>query len=458
MTQNAAIAAIATPPGKGGICCVRISGEGAHEIGDKIFRAKNAKKTIANAAGYTALFGHFEYKNRVQDEAIALVFRAPKSYTGEDTVEISCHGGTAVAKTLLSACIAAGAQPAGPGEFTKRAFLNGKISLTQAEAVAQLISATSAQGAAAAAAALDGALHKAINTSCIAPLVQVLAHVAAYTDFPDEGVEDLPLPQLTEKLAGVHAALEKRINEYEKGAILRRGVNTAIVGRPNAGKSTLLNLLAGYEKAIVTPTPGTTRDVVEEAVSVGGIELVIADTAGLRQTQDEIEREGIRRAYARMETAGLIIAVFDGGCEITDEDIALAQRCENRAALAVLNKSDLEQKFDFARIENCFTRSVVLTANAAEFHAPLESAIIEVLGVKDIDPDAGLLASERQLFAATRAKDAVADALDALEQGFSLDVAGVCMDDALAALYELTGEKVSEEVVGELFETFCVGK
>lgn len=452
------IAAIATPPGKGGLCVVRISGEGAHSVAAAVFKPLNNKKSLEQAPGYTALFGHAYYGGKLLDECIALSFKAPKSYTGEDTVELSCHGGEVVAKQLLSALVAAGAHPAGPGEFTKRAFLNGKISLTQAEAVKDLINATTAMGAAAAAATLEGALHKAIEKECIAPLNEVLAHIAAYTDFPEEGVEPLAKEKLAATLAGVEGALKKRIEDYEKGAVLRRGVNTAIVGSPNVGKSTLLNLLAGYDKAIVTPVPGTTRDVVEEAVNLAGTALIVADTAGLRTTEDEVEKEGIRRSYARLERAGLVLAVFDQNRDITPEDVALAEACKGKAAIAVLNKADLAPKFNFEEIKSCFATAVTLSAKKPQARQKLEDAVEAVLGIKTIDTDGGLLAGERQLFAATEAAAAVKEAINAFESGFSLDVIGVCLDDALAALYSLTGQNLSEEVVDTLFETFCVGK
>ncbi len=455
--QEKAITAIATPPGKGGIACVRISGEGAFTIAEKVFHPANYKNTLAEMEGYTAAFGHFTHGN-LKDECIALVFKAPKSYTGEDVVEISCHGGTAVANELLTACIEAGATPAAAGEFTKRAFLNGKMSLTQAEAVMDVISATSKQGAAAATAALDGALYRRIKENCIAPLTELVGHVAAFTDFPEEEVPELEENELGGTLQTVKSELQSLIQNYDTGAIMRRGIETAIVGSPNVGKSTLLNLLSGYERAIVTNIPGTTRDVVEQHVSIGGIELILADTAGIRQTDDIVEQEGIRRSRQRIERAGLVIAVFDGSSATTPEDLELAKACKDKAALAVINKTDLEQQFDIREISPFFKCVIHISANDTAFLKEVETAVLDVVGISEIDPDAGMLANTRQLSAAQQALQAVEDAESTMLSGFTLDAVGVCIDDALVALYDLTGENASEAVVEEVFSKFCVGK
>ena len=328
--QEATIAAIATAPGAGGIAVVRLSGAESYPIAARVFRPANAAKKVEDAKGYTAMYGTFREGDEAFDEGVALFFRAPHSYTGEDVVELSCHGGSAVARRLVEACLAAGAQPAAPGEYTRRAFLNGKLGLTQAEAVMDLISADGRQGAALANASLGGALAKKIAAEKEA-LTALQAHLAAWVDFPEEDVPELDEAHLQTVLGGVKDELDTLIQNYDAGAVLREGVDCAIVGRPNAGKSTLLNLLAGFDRAIVTPVAGTTRDVVEQAVRLGDIRLNLFDTAGLRDTEDLIEAEGIRRSWKKLDEAGLVLAVFDGSAPLTREDFELARKCAGQA-------------------------------------------------------------------------------------------------------------------------------
>lgn len=454
---DSTVAAIATPPGKGGIAVVRISGPQAYRVASAVFRPADPKKSLEKAKGYTALFGHFILDGAVADEVVALCFRAPRSYTGEDVVELSCHGGSAVSELLLRACLCAGAQPAGPGEFTKRAFLSGRISLTQAEAVMDLIGATGRQAAAAAAASMEGALYKKIE-SVRAKLVALAGHLAAFIDYPEEDVPDLSAKALAATVRECLDAMETLIAGYGTGEVLRRGVRTAIVGSPNVGKSTLMNLLAGFERAIVTPVAGTTRDVVETELSLGGVRLHLADTAGIRQTSDMVEAEGIRRSYAQLERAGLVLAVFDASRKAQPEDEDLARRCAGRPALAILNKSDLAKNFDETRIAPYFFKIISISAKDADFLPVVENAVSEILGTAHADPDALLLANERQLAAAQRAAAALRDALRAVQDGMTLDAAGVCIDDALEALYALTGEHAGDDVIEEVFSKFCVGK
>ncbi len=454
---DSTVAAIATPPGKGGIAVVRISGPQAYRVASAVFRPADPKKSLEKAKGYTALFGHFILDGAVADEVVALCFRAPRSYTGEDVVELSCHGGSAVSELLLRACLCAGAQPAGPGEFTKRAFLSGRISLTPAEAVMDLIGATGRQAAAAAAASMEGALYKKIE-GVRAKLVALAGHLAAFIDYPEEDVPDLSAKALAATVRECLDAMETLIAGYGTGEVLRRGVRTAIVGSPNVGKSTLMNLLAGFERAIVTPVAGTTRDVVETELSLGGVRLHLADTAGIRQTSDMVEAEGIRRSYAQLERAGLVLAVFDASRKAQPEDEDLARRCAGRPALAILNKSDLAKNFDETRIAPYFSKIISISAKDADFLPVVENAVSEILGTAHADPDALLLANERQLAAAQRAAAALRDALRAVQDGMTLDAAGVCIDDALEALYALTGEHAGDDVIEEVFSKFCVGK
>ena len=434
--QETTIAAIATAPGAGGIAVVRLSGAESYPIAARVFCPANAAKKVEDAKGYTAMYGTFREGDEAFDEGVALFFRAPHSYTGEDVVELSCHGGSAVARRLVEACLAAGAQPAAPGEYTRRAFLNGKLGLTQAEAVMDLISADGRQGAALANAALGGALAKKISAQKEA-LTAIQAHLAAWVDFPEEDVPELDGDHLHRVLSGVKAELGELIHNYQADTVLREGVDCAIVGRPNAGKSTLLNLLAGFDRAIVTPVAGTTRDVV---------------------TEDAIEAEGIRRSWKKLEEAGLILAVFDGSEPPTREDLELAQRCTGRPAIALINKEDKPTQFDAELIAPCFAMVLPVCCQEEESRKVISAAVARLLGTSQIDPHAASLSGQRQLSAALRARDAVAGALDAAAGGFGLDAVSVCVDDALAALCDLTGENASEAVIEQVFERFCVGK
>ena len=343
MQLSTTICALATPPGEGGIAVIRVSGPDAYAIVEKVFVPIHSNKKVADAKGYTALFGHFLLRGRTMDETVALFYRAPHSYTGEDVIELSVHGGTVMADSLLESLYLAGAVPAAPGEFTRRALLNGRISLTQAEAVMEIISAGGRQGAALASAALDGALAKKI-AGIQATLQTLYSHLAAWIDYPEEDVPELLPEELSMTLEEAKQELDTLINGYGAGAILRHGVDCVLCGRPNVGKSTLLNLLAGFDRAIVTPVAGTTRDVVEQAVMLGDIRLNLFDTAGVRDVGEEgdaIEAEGIRRSWKKLEEAGLVLAVFDSAVDLGADDLSVAEKCQGRPAIAILNKQDL---------------------------------------------------------------------------------------------------------------------
>ncbi|MCI2046917.1 MAG: tRNA uridine-5-carboxymethylaminomethyl(34) synthesis GTPase MnmE [Faecalibacterium sp.] len=455
--QQTTICAIATAPGAAGIAVIRLSGPESFAVAAKVFAPFHSEKKVAAARGYTALYGHFVRRSEAFDDGVALFFRAPHSYTGEDVVELSCHGGSAVAAQVVEAAIEAGAVPAGPGEYTRRALMNGKMSLTQAEAVMQLISASGRQGAALAHAQLEGALAKAIAAQQ-ARLTDLQAHLTAWVDYPEEDVPALGDEALWQTLSESEAVLAGLIARYDAGAVLREGVDCAIVGRPNAGKSTLLNLLAGFDRAIVTPVAGTTRDVVEQAVTLGDIRLNLFDTAGVHDTADKIEAEGIRRSWQKLAEAGLILAVFDGGEAITEEDFRLAEACRGKPAIALINKEDVPQRFDAKNIQPDFATVLKVCCREPAARADITRAVAELLHTAQLDPHAAALENQRQLSAAVRARGALAAALDAVKGGFGLDAVSVCVDDALEALYSLTGENATEAVIEKVFENFCVGK
>lgn len=462
--MSSTICALATPPGAGGIAVVRVSGPEAYAVVEEIFTPRNPAKRVAEAKGYTAMLGHYHLRGEEIDETIALFFRAPHSYTGEDVIELSVHGGNAMAQGLLEALYLAGAAPAGPGEFTRRALENGRMSLTQAEAVMEIISAEGRQGAALAKSALDGALARRI-AGIQAALQTLAAHLTAWIDYPEEDVPEVSQSELITTLSEQKDTLDQLIAGYGAGAVLRRGVDCVLLGRPNVGKSTLLNLLAGFDRAIVTPIAGTTRDVLEQAVMLGdtGIRLNLFDTAGVREVGadgDAIEAEGIRRSWRKLDEAGLVLAVFDAAQPLSDDDLELARRCQGRPAIAVLNKQDLAGKTDVPRgtLEPYFKKIVPMCARDAVGLQALTDAVADLLGTAQLDPEAAQLCSARQLAAATRARDALAEAIAARQNGFGLDAAAVCLTDALQALFDLTGENASDATIEEVFETFCVGK
>ena len=438
---------------------VRVSGPEAFAIAARVFTPADPARRLEQAKGYTAMLGRSYLKGKPLDETVALCFRAPRSYTGEDVVELSVHGGTVMANALLEALYDAGARPAGPGEFTRRALQNGRLSLTQAEAVMEVISANGRQGAALAQAALGGALAKRIGAIQTA-LQSLNAHLTAWVDYPEEDVPELTPAHLTETLTAQKTQLDDLINGYGAGAVLRHGVDCVLLGRPNVGKSTLLNLLAGFERAIVTPVAGTTRDIVEQAVQVGEIRLNLFDTAGVHEAADEIEAEGIRRSWRKLEEAGLVLAVFDASAPLTAQDMAIAEKCQGRPALAILNKNDLTDSTEeaAAQLAPYYKKVVSLCAKDAASLQMLSAAVAELLGTARLDENAAQLCSARQYAAAVRARDAVAEAIASQREGFGLDAAAVCITDALQALCDLTGENAAESTIDEVFATFCVGK
>lgn len=451
------IAAIATPPGVGGLSVIRISGDDAYSVAAKVFTPQNSAKNLKNAKGYTALFGKMKMQGKDVDEGIALCFRTPHSYTGEDVVELSCHGGNTVSAAVLSACITAGAKPAAAGEFTRRAVLNGRMSLTQAEAVMEIIAASSRRGAALAKAALDGNLQKTVEKT-LDDLVRLAAHLAAFTDYPEEDVERLPAEDFLRIIDDALNALQPLVEDYDRGSLLRDGVQVAIVGSPNVGKSTLFNLLAGFKRAIVTPVAGTTRDVVSETIVMDGITFNLADTAGLRSTPDEVEKEGISRSIDEIDKAGFVLAVFDGSKAISDEDKKIFELCASKPCVCVVNKSDLGVVIDEELLKEYFSEIIIISAVELSSIEEVKRAILNVLRVQDVDVTAPSLINRRQLAAAQSACDALHEAKNALNGELGLDAAGICLDDAVRELATLIGKDASEEVMNEVFSRFCVGK
>lgn len=451
------IAAISTPRAAGGISVIRISGENAFSVADKIFLPLSEKKLPSEMKGYTCAYGKITDGDTVLDDGVLTVFRAPKSYTGEDVVEISCHGGIFVTEQVLRLVLSNGAVPAEPGEFTKRAFLNGKMSLTQAEAVMDVISAGGKAELRHAAALREGALFRSIK-SVSDSVLNLLASLAAWVDYPDDDIPAVTDEEILTTLESAVSRLDTLLAGYDSGRILRQGVDTAIVGKPNVGKSTLMNLLAGCQRSIVTDIAGTTRDIVEESVRLGDIVLRLSDTAGIRETGDVVENAGVELAKKKLETADLILAVFDTGEEISTEDIEVAEYCRGKNAVAILNKSDRPQKFDFSKIEDCFKKNILCSAKDGKGLEKLTSALEEIFQMGNISPDMGILANERQRSCAENARRSFSEALSAFRAGATYDAVTILIDCGENFLLELTGERASEAVVNEVFSRFCVGK
>lgn len=450
------VAAISTGRAPGGIGIVRISGENAIAVADKVFSSFNGKK-LCEIPGYSALYGKAHGKNGHIDNVVALVFKAPKSYTGEDVVEISCHGGLFVTDRVLNAVFEAGAVPAEAGEFTKRAFLNGKMDLTSAESVMSIISAQGEQAEKIALGVLEGKLFKEIK-KITDKLLYDMALLSAWVDYPYEEIEDLSAEKLKSHIAESKNELEKLINDFGKGQIILEGVDTAIVGCPNVGKSTLMNLLSGTDKSIVTEIAGTTRDIVEDTVNAGGITLRLADTAGVRDTDDTVESIGVERAVKRLENAELVLAVFDGSRPLNSDDRRLIDLCKGKKAVGIINKTDLDKNYLNDEIEKNFPQTVFISAKTGEGKAELISAIESLLGTADFDTSAAAVVNERQRDCCKKALDALNDAQNALDLGLTMDAVTVCLDSAAENLMVLTGEKATELVVNEIFAQFCVGK
>lgn len=450
------VAAISTGRAPGGIGIVRISGENAIAVADKVFSSFNGKK-LCEIPGYSALYGKVHGKNGHIDNVVALVFKAPKSYTGEDVVEFSCHGGLFVTDRVLNAVFEAGAVPAEAGEFTKRAFLNGKMDLTSAESVMSIISAQGEQAEKIALGVLEGKLFKEIK-KITDKLLYDMALLSAWVDYPYEEIEDLSAEKLKSHIAESKNELEKLINDFGKGQIILEGVDTAIVGCPNVGKSTLMNLLSGTDKSIVTEIAGTTRDIVEDTVNAGGITLRLADTAGVRDTDDTVESIGVERAVKRLENAELVLAVFDGSRPLNGDDRRLIDLCKGKKAVGIINKTDLDKNYLNNEIEKNFPQTVFISAKTGEGKAELISAIETLLGTADFDTSAAAVVNERQRDCCKKALDALNDAQNALDLGLTMDAVTVCLDSAAENLMVLTGEKATELVVNEIFAQFCVGK
>ena len=449
------IAAVSTGNVISAIGIIRLTGEESAQIGGKVFTCKNGKP-LTEAPNRKLILGDLHDKQgRIIDSCCAIYTRGPHSYTGEDTVEFHCHGSPAVLAAGLEALYIAGATPAKRGEFTKRAFLNGQLDLTQAEAVIDLIEADSAEAAANAAGQVGGALQKKLDP-IYDDLVSLCSHFHAVLDYPDEDIEDFGLSSYEAALKSDAKALQNLLSTYGQGRILRSGVAAAIVGKPNVGKSSLLNALAGYDRVIVTEVAGTTRDTVEETVMVGSVKLRLIDTAGIRETADRIEAMGVERSRQAVENADLVIYVCDGSQPLTEEDEAVIDFCsEHRRAIALINKSDLGSAVEPGDLP--FVYVINICAKTGEGLDQLRD-VIEEMFESDTPCDGSILTNARQFDAIRRAHEAMGRALNGLKLGLTPDAVLTDVEEAMEAMGEVTGATVREDITARIFERFCVGK
>ncbi len=449
------IAAVSTGSVLSAIGILRLSGDGCAEVAGKVFSARSGKPLSEAPERKLVLGSLLDRQGRVIDHCMAVRSRAPHTYTGEDTVEFHCHGSPAVLQAGLEALYAAGARPARRGEFTKRAFLNGKMDLTEAEAVIDLIEAETADAAANAAGQVGGTLKKKL-APIYEDLVNLCSHFHAVLDYPDEDIEDFGLENYEIPLKNHAQALENLLKTYQNGRILRQGVASAIVGKPNVGKSSLLNALAGFERVIVTEIPGTTRDTVEEAVLVGRTRLRLVDTAGIRDTADQVEALGVRRSREALEKADLAIFVCDGSRALTEEDREVMALCAQAPkAIALVNKADLGCTVTPEALPFSWVIPV-----SAKTGAGLDrfAQVVNELFAGDAPCDGSILTNARQFDALNRAKEALNRALSALSQGQTPDAVLLDVEEAMGAIGEVTGGTVREDITARIFERFCVGK
>ncbi len=456
-------AALSSGKGKAGVALVRVSGAEAIEISSKVFVPRGRK--LSEVPSNTAAFGDIYSGGEKFDSGIATVFRAPKSFTGEDTVEICCHGSEVGISMLLAALFESGAVPAGPGEFTKRAFLNGKLDLTQAEAIGELIDAESESAARLSNAKANGLLGKEI-TRITSSLLGILSAIYAFIDYPDEDIEDTTNEEMRTAVYMAKSSIEKLLSTYDTGRAIAKGVNCAIVGAPNVGKSSMLNMLCGRNRAIVTDIAGTTRDVITESVKVGNITLLLSDTAGIRESDDPVEKIGVERSFEALENAELIFLLLDVSRKPSDVDISVIEKVRSASGekhvITVANKSDVGGEFS-DEIEKLLHGAslplpIYISASNGDGYDKLTEAVESIYPCGDSEIRSGLiLTTARQHSSMKKALEFLDNALVALET-LTPDMACAEIENAVAALGETDGRNVNEEIVSEIFSHFCVGK
>ncbi len=441
------IAAISTPQGVGGIAVIRISGENAIAIADRIYKGKNR---LADAPTHTVHYGKIVADGEELDEVLVTVMKAPRTFTREDVVEISTHGGIVASRRVLNALFANGAYPALAGEFTKRAFINGRIDLSKAEAVIDIINAKTDLAEKNALSQAGGHLAKRID-EIRSTLTALAAAMQVSIDYPDEDLEELSTDEIAARLTKVQDELSHLADTAPRGRILKNGVKTAIIGRPNVGKSSLLNYLAMTERAIVTDIAGTTRDVIEELVDLDGVPLRLLDTAGIRATDDAVEKIGVERSMKYIDEAELILLVLDAKTGLTDDDRELIAKTENKNRIILVNKTD---EFDGFTLDD----AIMISAKTGVGISELSKRVKELYDMQKVSSGEITITNERQLAALLSAKSAIQRAVEVLSGGLEQDFAALDINDALNAIGEIDGRTVTEDIVSEVFHNFCVGK
>lgn len=445
------IAAISTPDAAGGIAMIRISGADAFRIAERVFRSADGTK-VTEMRGYSCAYGHVYDSETVLDDVVLTVFRAPHSYTGEDTVEITCHGGIYLTKQIILLLYRCGAEPAGPGEFTRRAFENGKLSLSQAEAVMDVIQADGAAALQLANYAKDGKLGSEMR-KISDELVDLMSALAYWMDDAEECPPELERTKLSQQLTVLHDKLENMAQNYQNGLVLRSGIRTVLLGKPNAGKSSVMNWICGTDRSIVTSIAGTTRDVITEQVKIGEYTLILSDTAGLRDTDNEIESIGISQAYKTLEKADLVLYVIDASAGMDDTDRETLDRCTNQNVIVIWNKNDISDDnppvlpYPVISVAAIHEDSVELLADALRAHYGTLTGIHGAMPL-----------NERQNALICRAADALASAVEQVAFGAELDMIYADLECASNRLREIEGANVSEDVIDGVFSKFCVGK
>lgn len=449
------VAALSTPYGRGAIAMIRMTGDDAVKIASSVFRAKNGKK-LSDIQPAHAIYGDFIYDGDVIDDGIVTVYKAPKSYTGEDMAELCCHGGMFVSSLILRALIDAGASYAEGGEFTKRAFINGKLRLTSAEAIMDVIDAESV-GALKLAGGANRGLLSAEAESIYNELKHIIASAYAYIDYPDEDMTDIGADELKTRIITLIERAETLKNSYKTASAVCEGVRTVICGVPNVGKSSLLNMLTGEQTAIVTEIPGTTRDVVTGSVMCGQVKLRLADTAGIRETDDTVENIGVEKAKSTLRDAQLILAVFDGSAVPGKEELDLIEmiKKQNKPVIAVINKSDIG---DGAAYEGIFDNTVKICAKTKEGKELIEKTAEKLFTGGSIDYGKPHLINARQYSEIVKFIDSCRSAYQALDEGQTQDIACFDLEEALSAIAGLDGLEIKDDIINEIFSKFCVGK